>query len=222
MKKDSASEGPIKLLIVEDNSDYRKDLADSLNRVLDMEVVGDFSSYTAAEEAFERKEYPLPDLILLDIQIPGVSGIEAIPKIQEAFPPIGIVMLTTFSDKRNVFDAICAGATGYLLKTDGIMEITRAIRIVNSGGASLSGSIAHMVVEVFSAIPPQQTDHDLEELELNILKLLSEGNQKKEIAEQLEIEDHQLHYCMRKIYKKLQVHSLSGAVGIALRKGLIK
>lgn len=219
--KTNASMNPIKIVILEDSNDYREDLENALLPFSDVEVVGSFESYESAKDALTHGQCPHPDVALIDIQMPEVNGIEATAKLKELLPALDVIMLTTFSDKRNVFDSICAGAMGYLLKTDDIEDIIRGIRIVHEGGSSLNGNIAHMVLNMFNSVAPKKKNHDLDDVELSILRQLAKGLQKKEIASNLGVEVYQVHYYVRKIYKKLHVNSLSGAVGHAMSEGYI-
>ena len=215
-------ENPIQVIIIEDVDDYRSALVESFNEIDDLNCAGSFASFEDLEHGYKDSLGEVtPDVALLDIQLPGISGIEAIEKLKQLFPSIDVIMLTTFSDKRRVFDAICSGAMGYLLKTDGIDEIAKAIRVVHSGGSSLNDQVAHLVLNMFTNLKPKQVDHNLDDVELQVLRLLADGLQKKEIAAQLDVEDHHVNYYVRKIYKKLHVNSLSGAVAQAIRKGFI-
>ena len=217
-------EEPIKVWVIEDLEDYREDLVSSFDELDDINCTGDFNSFEAAERAFRSTVHDrLPDIILIDIQLPGISGIEAIPELQHLMPNVDLVMLTSFGDKRRIFDAICAGASGYLLKTDGIDDITRGLHEVHAGGSSLSSSVASIVLNMFSHLKPNEgkPETDLKEMELEVLRQLSEGMLKKEIAADLEMEVHQVNYHVRRIYKKLHTNSLSGAVAKAIRKGFI-
>ncbi|VGO18719.1 response regulator transcription factor [Pontiella sulfatireligans] len=213
---------PIKVWVVEDLEDYREDLVSSFEELDDINCTGSFGSFEAAEKAVHLSTYEQwPDVVLMDIQLPGINGVEAIPVLQKLIPSADVVILTSFGDKRRIFDAICAGASGYLLKTDGIDEIVKGLHEVHSGGSPLNSSVASIVLNMFSHLKKESTDHDLNEVELEVLKQLAEGFQKKEIAASLDLEAHQVNYHVRNIYKKLHTNSLSGAVAKAIRKGLI-
>lgn len=214
---------PIKVWIIEDLEDYREDLAATISERNDVDCTGTFNSFEAAEQAFHATDHGLPDIVLMDIQLPGKNGIEAIPELKLLMPSADMVMLTSFGDKRRIFDAICAGASGYLLKTDGIDDIVRGLHEVYAGGSSLSSGVASIVLNMFSHLESDQAkpETDLKEKELDILRHLAEGMQKKEIAVTMQLEPHQVNYHVRNIYKKLQTNTLSGAVAKALRKGLI-
>ena len=220
----SREKDSIKIWLIEDNDDYRADLVESFEAEVDgIDCLAAFPSYEALELHMKSPALTsLPDVVIMDIQLPGISGIEAIPRLKAQLLSVDAIMLTTFSDKRRVFDAICAGASGYLLKSDSIDVIERSIREVFAGGSSLNSQIAHMVLNMFSHLKPGKADHNLTDSELEILRLLSDGLQKKEIAQNLKLANHQVNYHVRNIYKKLQVNSLSGAVGQAIRKGYIK
>ncbi|MEM7673467.1 MAG: response regulator transcription factor [Verrucomicrobiota bacterium] len=208
-------------MIIEDNSDYRHDLKTALDLVAEISVVGDFSSYEETERVLAKKKFERPDVALVDIIMPDTNGIEAIEKLKIRLPSTDIITLTAMSDEAHVLEALCAGAMGYLLKTDGVSEIVRAIKVVHKGGSSLGGEIATLVLDVFNKTTQKRGAHDLENIQLEILRQLAEGLQKKEIATRLAIDSNQVHYHVRKIYKSLHVNSLSGAVGKAIRKGII-
>lgn len=215
-------EEPIKVWIVEDLDEYREELVSSFEECDDIQCTGSFSSFEAAEKAVYLSTYEQwPDVILMDIQLPGTNGVEAIPIIQQQIPSANVVILTSFGDKRRIFDAICAGASGYILKTDGIDEIVRGLHIVHSGGSHLNSDVASIVLTMFSHLKKASPEHDLSKLELDILKQLAEGLQKKEIAAFHDLETHQVNYLVRNIYKKLHTNSVGGAVAKAIRSGLI-
>ena len=212
----------IEIWIVEDNHDYRLKISELFTKeIQDINCESSFSSFEEAEVALKSATLPEPDVILLDIRLPGISGIDALKRFKSRLPASEIVILTTFSDRRNVIEAIRNGASGYLLKTDSINDIARAIREVYDGGSSLNGHVTSMVLKMFSNMKSVLNNHSLTDLELEILQQLSDGQQKKEIAFELNLADYQVNYHVRNIYKKLKVNSLSGAVGKAIRKGLI-
>jgi DNA-binding NarL/FixJ family response regulator len=213
------SESPIHVLIIEDNAAYRKALRYALNNVGGIECRGACQSYEDAALVLDIP--PAPDVILLDLGLPGKSGLEAIKDIRATAPETHVLVLTQFDDKPKVFQAISEGASGYLLKTSPTDEIIRGIREVMGGGAPLNAQIAKMVLTTFSANPPAQNETDLTKRETEVLRLLSDGFIKKEIADQLDISYHTVDMHVRNIYRKLQVHNLSGAVAKALKRGLL-
>lgn len=179
-----------------------------------------FSSCEGALAAIGRE--PAPDVILLDVGLPGMDGIEGIGELKKLSPATHAIILTVFDDQEKVFKAICAGASGYLLKTSPVEEITAGIRDVMKGGAPMNGRIAKMVLAMFSKIAPQPSDdYGLTEREHEILHLMVEGLIKKEIADRLDISFHTVDSHLRNIYTKLHVNSQTGAVAKALREGLV-
>ncbi|MEM8952826.1 MAG: response regulator transcription factor [Verrucomicrobiota bacterium] len=208
-----------KLLIIEDNSTYRTALRYALESVDEIECLDDCQSYEAAQPALQSKN--TPDVILLDLGLPGKSGLEAITEIRTTLPHTHILVLTQFDDKPKVFQAISEGASGYLLKTSPTEDIIKGIREVMNGGAPLNAQIAKMVLTTFNSSPPSQSETDLTSRESEVLRLLSDGFIKKEIADHLDISYHTVDMHVRNIYRKLQVHNLSGAVAKALKRGLL-
>ncbi len=210
----------IKVWIIEDAVEYREELVRMFSVTDGIDCTRSFGS---AEEAlpFFKKPNDLPDVVLVDIHLPGASGVELIQSIQNEHPEIFSIVLTISENREVVFNAICAGASGYLLKNDPFDDIVRGIRLVFDGGSPLSGAVASMVLEAFKHKFSKQNDGKLSERETDILRLLSDGFINKEIADKLCISPSTVDYHLRSIYKKLQVNSQAGAVGIALRNGLI-
>lgn len=164
---------------------------------------------------------PAPDVVLLDVGLPGMNGIEGIKQIKIRAPATHVIMLTVFDDHEKVFAAICAGASGYLLKTDDGGAITRAIQEVLNGGAPMNARVARLVLGMFTRLAaPSQHDYGLSPRETEILDLMVKGFIKKEIADQLGLSFHTVDNHLRSIYGKLQVHTCSGAVAKALKERL--
>lgn len=210
----------ITVWLIEDNRTFRETVARVINETGDMACTQYFSNCEEALGALDRER--TPDVILLDVGLPGMSGIEGIGRIREADPDCHAIVLTVFDDQEKVFRAICAGASGYLLKTSPVEEITAGIRDVMRGGAPMNGRIAKMVLAMFSKIAPKPSaDYDLTSREKEILILMVEGLIKKEIAHRLQISFHTVDSHLRNIYTKLQVNSQAGAVAKALREGLV-
>ena len=162
-----------------------------------------------------------PEIILLDIGLPGISGIEGIPRLKKIAPSSRIIMLTIQDDDESIFKAICGGASGYLLKDSGPDRILEAVQEVIKGGAPMNPTIAFKVLEMFRNFVPEKKDYNLSPRETNILQLLVEGDSKKIIAGKLNISYHTVDSHLRKVYEKLEVHSASGAVSKALRENLL-
>lgn len=163
----------------------------------------------------------LPRLILMDLGLPGMSGIDCVRRIRACTPSIPVVMLTVHQSNERIFEAICAGASGYLLKSVTGDEILRAIENVLDGGAAITGQIARRVLDMFSRMAVPQADYGLSDREQQILQLLVDGHTKSRIAEQLFLSPHTIDGHVRNIYAKLHVHNRSGAVAKALREHLL-
>jgi DNA-binding NarL/FixJ family response regulator len=210
----------IRLAIVEDQAQTREGLAILLRGTPDYRLLGAFGSM---EEALVSLSKEPPDVALLDIELPGMSGIEGVRRLKQRFPSIQILMLTVFADNDHVFEAICAGASGYLLKDTPPARLSEAVRELVDGGAPMSPEIARKVVGMFSKVaPPRQEEHRLSPREVELLKLLSEGHSYKTAAKALSISIDTVRFHIRNIYDKLHVHSKSEAVILALRQGIVR
>ncbi len=208
------------VIIVEDNRLFRKTLVDFINYSPDLGCENDFISCEDAIEVMEKKELD-PEIILLDIGLPGMSGIEGIPFLKNIAPSAKVIMLTIQDDDESIFKAICNGASGYLLKDSSSDKILSAVKEVMDGGAPMNSSIAFKVLEMFKNFIPEKKDYSLSPREVDILQLLVEGLPKKIIADKLKISYHTVDSHLRKIYEKLEVHSASSAVAKALKENLI-
>lgn len=207
------------LWIVEDHAAFRRTLVRVLNSEPDLQCPRDFDSCEKALAALTRDN--APDLILLDVGLPGMSGLEGIRLFKERAPNSLIVILTVFEDDDKVFQAICAGAAGYLLKTSSVANITQAVRDALAGGSPMNPRIARRVLEMFSKLAPKQSDYGLSEREKEILQLMTTGLIKKEIADKLTLSVHTVDTYLRRIYEKLEVNTRTGAVAKALKEGLV-
>ncbi len=208
----------IKVSIVEDHPDFRRGLVNLLDAFDDFECLDAFIS---AEDAIANIS-PDTQILLLDINLPNMSGIEAIPVFKNKHPDIKILMLTIFDDDNTIMNAILAGADGYLLKKTSPEKILNALRECHSGGSPMSASIAKKVLNLFKKyIPAKNDDFSLTNRELEILNLLVEGMSNAAIAKKLFISIQTVRNHIRHIYDKLQVHSKSQAVVKALREGLV-
>ena len=183
------------------------------------QVTGSFETTEAALTALRYENSP--QVILSDISLPGRSGVEALPQIKEKAPDANIIMITVHDEDEQVFNAICAGANGYLLKSDGPDQILSAIKDVLGGGASINPKIANKVLNMFAGFAPAKKEYNLSNRETEILHHIVEGKTKKEIASELYLSFHTVDFHLRNIYKILQVHSRSDAVAKALREKLI-
>lgn len=184
------------------------------------ECVGKFYSM---EEALRNMHRDLPDIILSDIGLPGMDGIEGIGIIKKKYPEMTILRLSVYTDNDKIFDALCAGAGGYLLKKTPPARIIESLREAVGGGSPMSPEIARKVITLFRDFrPPERVDYDLTPHEERILKMLVGGHSKKSAASELGVSFHTVSFHLRSIYEKLQVHSKSEAVAKALQYRLVK
>lgn len=210
----------IKTIIVEDQRDLREGLQTLINFTPGFRCLGAFRTM---EEALARVKYDLPDVVLSDIGLPGMSGIEGIRILKEKYPDLVILVLTVYDDNERIFDALCAGASGYLLKHTEPSQLISSVKEAVSGGAPMSPEVAAKVIKLFREVrPPEKVEYDLTPHELRLLKLLVDGYNYVTAAEELNISYNTIKFHVRNIYDKLQVHSKSEAVAIAMRDRLIK
>lgn len=210
----------IKIIIVEDNKTIREGLTVLFNATDGLKCVNNFSN---CEDMLANLEEINPDLILMDIGLPGMSGIEGIKEAKRILPDILILMLSVYEDNDNIFDALCAGACGYLIKKTPPARLIEAINEAYNGGSPMSANIARKVVSYFNTNVQRSDNSDihLSERELEILTNLSRGNSYKIIADNVCISIDTVRYHIRNIYKKLHVHSQSEAVAKAMKSGWI-
>lgn len=211
---------PIKVAIIEDVRDIREGLGMLINYTDGFTCVG---KYGSMEEALAGIRHRTPDVILSDIGLPGMNGIEGIERIKEQFPEMTILMLSVYQDDDRIFHALCAGAVGYLLKKTPPTKILDALREAVAGGAPMSPEVARKVITIFKDFrPPDEVEYDLTPHEIRILKLLVEGHSYKTAAARLKVTTSTVSFHLKNIYEKLQVHSKSEAVAKALQYRLIK
>ena len=181
------------------------------------------ATFGSMEEALPNIGEPLPDVVLVDIGLPGMSGIEGTRRLREQHPNLLVLVLTVYGDDERIFEAICAGACGYLLKKTPPARLLDSLREVVNGGAPMSPEVARRVVQLFRRFrPPDSANCQLTPTEMRLLKLLAEGHHYKTAAAEMNISINTVSYHMRSIYQKLQVHSKSEAVAKALRERLIQ
>lgn len=200
---------PITVSIVEDDGGVRASLARLLKQSLDFRLV---DSYPSGEEALRGVTANPPDVLLMDINLPGMDGIECVQRLRAAVPTLRIVMLTVYENPERIFNALAAGAMGYILKQRSSAEVLEAIRDAHQGGAPMSSQIARKVVQFFQKNPPPAHEAGLSPRELDVLGLLAKGYLIKEIADQLGISFVTARTYIRRIYEKLHVHSRAQAV----------
>ena len=211
---------PISVAIIEDQPDIREGLGVLIRGTPGYRVTGTFRSM---EEALANIGKDLPDVALVDIGLPGMSGIEGARRLREQHPALLVMMLTVYGDDERIFEAMCAGACGYLLKKTPPARLLESLREVVAGGAPMSPEVARRVVQLFQRFhPPESADYRLSTTEMRLLKLLAEGHHYKTAAAEMQISINTVSYHLRSIYQKLQVHSKSEAVAKALRDQLIQ
>jgi DNA-binding NarL/FixJ family response regulator len=215
-----SSDKPIKVAIVEDRRELREGLGMLINGTEGFVCSG---TYRSMEEALSAvAAAATPDIVLSDIGLPGMSGIEGIRLLKDRFPDLIILMLTIYEDDERIFDAICAGACGYLLKKTPPARLLEALKEAVQGGAPMSPEVAARVISLFREIrPPQRPEYELSPHETRLLKLFIEGHNYKTAAAELGVTVHTVSFHLRSIYDKLQVHSKSEAVAKALRNRLV-
>ena len=206
--------------LVEDSALYRQTLAEVIQRSERFRCGQLFADAEAALEALDEGS-ELPRLILMDLALPGMNGIDCIRAIRKQYPAIPVVMLTVHQSHEKIFEAVCAGASGYLLKSASRDEIMQGIGNVLDGGAAMDAQIARRVLEMFARMGAPQADYGLSERERQILQRLVEGSTKNDIAAQLHLSPHTIDGHVRNIYSKLHVNNRSGAVAKALRENLL-
>ena len=210
---------PISVAVVEDHPDLRNSLSLILKTTPGFQCVGAFES---CEALFEELGTISPQVILMDIGLPGMSGIEGVRKVKALRPPTKVLMLTIYEDDQQVFRALCAGADGYLLKKSSPVEILQAIEQVVSGGVPMTSSVARQALEMFRDFAPKpEASAGLTPREHELLKSLAEGMDYKQLAERHFISIDTVRNHIRHIYEKLHVHSKSEAVAKALRQRLV-
>lgn len=206
----------IRVAIVEDDRRVRESLAVLVDGGENASCVGIFAS---GEEALKELPEKKPDVVLMDINLPGMSGIECVRRLKAHMPKVQVLMLTMYEDDENVFQSLVAGASGYLVKRTSPAELLKAIQEVYSGASPMTGKIARTVVEHFQKLQKASPQEEyLSKREVEILNLLAKGYLYKEIADALSISFETVRSHLKSIYTKLQVHSRTEAVVKYLRK----
>src|SRR6187200_2001842 len=201
---------PIRLAIVEDLDEVREGLRNYLKRTDDFELLGD---YQTAEEAIPVILSSLPDIVIMDIHLPGMNGIECIRKLRPDCPETQYIMFTVYENDDKVFEALQAGASGYLLKHTPLSQLAEALKELHAGGSPMSVHVARKLVKVFQSPPKSHPEVDLlSEREYEVLQLLSNGLLYKEISDQLSISIHTVRQHIHKIYEKLHVQNRTEAL----------
>jgi DNA-binding NarL/FixJ family response regulator len=210
----------IRVTVIEDQRDTRDGLVSLVGGSAGYRIVG---SYGSMEDALRGLAGASADVALLDIALPGMSGIEGVKRLRAEHAALQVLMLTIYDDQARVFEAICAGATGYLLKDTPPARLLEAIAEIHKGGAPMSPDIARKVITMFAkAAPPPGDARQMTPREIDVLNLLADGHSYKTAAAALSISPETIRFHLRNIYDKLHVHSKSEAVVRALRAGLIR
>ena len=209
----------IHVAIIEDQREVREGLTALIDGTSGFKCVG---SFRTMEDALAQIDANLPDVILTDIGLPGMSGVDGIRILRDRHKDIPIVALTVYDDDHDVFNGLCAGASGYLLKNTPPARLLESLREVVDGGGPMSPEVARRVVQLFRTFrPPERASYRLSQQETEILKLLVDGHHYKTAAEKLGISVNTVSFHLRNIYAKLEVHSKTEAVAKALQRGLV-
>jgi DNA-binding NarL/FixJ family response regulator len=209
----------IKVALIEDRREIRDGLAALINGTEGYCCTGAFRSM---EHALAGIDASLPDIVLVDIGLPGMSGIEGIRLLHERHSTLQFLVLSIYDDDERIFEALCAGACGYLLKRTAPARLLESLKELREGGSPMSPEVARRVVRLFQEIrPPRHPDHQLTPHQTRLLKLLADGHNYKTAAAQLGVTVDTIGFHLRHVYEKLQVHSKSEAVAKALRQRII-
>jgi DNA-binding NarL/FixJ family response regulator len=215
----ASSESQVKVAIVEDQHKFRECLTIVIDGTEGFRCTG---SFRTMEAALDKIGDDLPDVVLADVGLPGMSGIEGIRLLKERYPQLTLLMHTVYDDDERIFAALCAGASGYLLKKTPPARLLEGLREAVSGGAPMSPEVAHKVIKLFrESHPPEKPDEQLTPHEIRVLTLFAEGHNYKTAAAELGVTTHTISFHLQKIYDKLHVHSKTEAVAKALRTRLI-
>lgn len=208
----------IRVLLYDDSDQFREAISLLLEQTAGFDVVGKFNN---CETAVADVELLKPEVILMDIDMPGATGIDGVRMIRQKIADVKIIMLTVFDNNKNIYDAIRFGANGYVLKKSTPDAIISAIRDVYEGGAPMNSSIATQVLQMFAGMLPGTQSYGLSEKEKEVLKSLVDGNSYKMVAASLKISIDTVRSHIRSIYEKLQVNSKSAAVAKALKDRIL-
>jgi DNA-binding NarL/FixJ family response regulator len=215
----------IKVLIVDDHRVVREGLSAILKNKENLDVVGEAQD---GQEAVEHARTLDPDVVLMDVSMPRMGGVEATRIIKREFPHIGIIALTMYEEQQYIFDLVRAGATGYLLKDSDSAQIVKAIQSIYRGESLIHPSVASKILAEFSLLAQKKgkkaswVEHDLTEREITVLRLVADGKTNKEIANALDLSEKTVKNHVRNIFHKLQVYDRTQAAILAIRKGLIE
>jgi DNA-binding NarL/FixJ family response regulator len=208
------TEPTVDIAIVEDNEVVREGFTLLIDSMEGYKVV---AGYGSCEEALKDIENRKPEIVLMDIELPGMNGLEGTQKIKQLLPSTNVIVITVHEESRTVFDALCAGAIGYITKNSNYDKLKEAIQEVHNGGAPMSGHIARMVVDSFQKNP----ESPLSPRETEVLELLARGKSYSVIADQLFVHKETIKSHIKNIYTKLQVNSKAEAIEKALKNKFI-
>jgi DNA-binding NarL/FixJ family response regulator len=210
----------VKVAIVEDLREIREGLGQLISATPGFRCTG---MYASMEEALDKIPHNVPNVVLSDIGLPGLDGISGIKILKSQHPELLILMLTVYDDNERIFDALCAGACGYLLKKTPWPKLVDALKEAVEGGSPMSPEVARRVINLFREIkPPKEAAYELTPHETRLLRMLVEGHSYKTAAAELHVSVNTIKFHLRHIYDKLQVHTKSEAVAKALRHGLTR
>ena len=213
---------PLKVMLVEDQRDVREGLSVLINGTPGFRCTQTYRTMDEALHSVMTTTDQLPDVVLTDIGLPGMSGIEGIGVLRKQFADLPILALTVYDSDDKVFDALCAGASGYLLKNTPPARLLESLQEVAGGGAPMSPEVARRVVRLFREFrPAKEAAYHLTPQENELLKLLADGHHKKTAAQEMGISVNTVSFHLKHIYEKLQVHSKTEAVAKALRERLV-
>lgn len=212
---------PIEIMLIEDSTAYRKVTARALDSEVDLNLTSQFgTAEIALRELKETPAHSQPDLVILDLNLPGMSGLEALPWIQNYSPDTKVIILTQSNREADIVTAISQGAAGYLLKSNTLDQLTEGIRNVMAGGASLDTSVAKFLINKMKDVSATPENKALSQREMEVMVLISEGLQKKEIGVLLKISTRTVAAHVERIYSKLNVKNSAAAVNKAHQSGI--
>jgi DNA-binding NarL/FixJ family response regulator len=204
--------------IIEDNAAFRQATRRALvSRAHEVHAFANCEDALAALETHEA-----PEVVLLDVGLPGMDGIEGISRLKSQAPGISILILTVFEDDDKIFRAVCAGASGYLLKSEPMAQVLTAIDQAMQGGSPMNPRVATRVLSMFAKLAPVRKDYGLNDREQAVLKCMAAGMPRKQIADATQLNPHTTDYVMRCIYRKLHVNCATAAVSLAVSERLLE